>query len=303
VQLVLWCRDKALYSEMLDLADEVLATDATEARTTSLVHDVAARDSAVAALLGRGASADALSTLRSLCDKGPARRLLARDWIARMPDDVQQARLVTLLKDHRHTVRGLAASMLKDSRPPVALEPLIGASLLDPNREVRQEALDAVVAYQNPGAAAPYARLLANDRESVRMAAIDGLAAINNPQAAGALISMMAPGSNAGTSRGYVSFGTQTSYVRDYDVEIAQGAVIAKPIVGIIQDGSVLDVRVIGAFGSRSLAERDATHRALVSLTKRDYGFDYDRWQTWWLANRTQLTSAPIPAAGETSGS
>jgi hypothetical protein len=292
-QLVLWCRDKGLFAEMLDLADDVLAVDPKEARTTSLVQDVGERQGLPALLLAAGD--DAIGTLRAACDKGPARRLLARAWIARMPDDAEQATLIALLKDHRATVRGLAASMLRDSRPEKALEPLIGASLFDPNRDVRHEALDAVVAYQNPGAAAPYARLLANERESVRLAAIEALQALANPKAAGALISTMAPSSGGGTSRGYVSVGTQTTYVRDYDVEVAQGAVIAKPVIGVIQDGAVLDVKVIGSFASRSLAEREATHRALVSLTRRDYGFDYDRWQTWWLANRTQLSAATEP--------
>jgi type II secretory pathway component GspD/PulD (secretin) len=33
--------------------------------------------------------------------------------------------------------------------------------------------------------------------------------------------------------------------VRDYDVEIAQGAVVADPVVDVIRDGSILDVRPV----------------------------------------------------------
>lgn len=42
--------------------------------------------------------------------------------------------------------------------------------------------------------------------------------------------------------RGHVAVINQTSYVRDFDVEVAQAAFIADPKVDVIQDGLVLDV-------------------------------------------------------------
>ena len=45
--------------------------------------------------------------------------------------------------------------------------------------------------------------------------------------------------------RASLSVINHVSYVRDFDVEIAQASVIAQPIVGIIQDGVVLDVRPV----------------------------------------------------------
>ncbi|MHC4778812.1 MAG: hypothetical protein ACYTFG_09580 [Planctomycetota bacterium] len=45
------------------------------------------------------------------------------------------------------------------------------------------------------------------------------------------------------TQRANITLVNQISYVRDYDVEVAQAAAIADPIMGVIQDGLVLDVR------------------------------------------------------------
>lgn len=45
--------------------------------------------------------------------------------------------------------------------------------------------------------------------------------------------------------RGHVAVINQTSYVRDFDVEVAQAAFIADPKIDVIQDGIVLDVQPV----------------------------------------------------------
>ena len=45
------------------------------------------------------------------------------------------------------------------------------------------------------------------------------------------------------SQRSNITVVNQISYIKDYDVEVAQTASIADPVVGIIQDGLVLDVR------------------------------------------------------------
>src|SRR5258706_548487 len=47
------------------------------------------------------------------------------------------------------------------------------------------------------------------------------------------------------TARGNLSVLNQVAYVQDFNVEIAQGASIADPIVNVVQDGVVLDVRPV----------------------------------------------------------
>ena len=51
------------------------------------------------------------------------------------------------------------------------------------------------------------------------------------------------------SARGNLSVLNQVAYVQDFNVEIAQGASIADPIVNVVQDGVVLDVRpVVSAY-------------------------------------------------------
>jgi hypothetical protein len=45
------------------------------------------------------------------------------------------------------------------------------------------------------------------------------------------------------TQRANLSSVTQISYVQDFDVEVAQTSFIADPVIGVIQEGVVLDVR------------------------------------------------------------
>lgn len=47
------------------------------------------------------------------------------------------------------------------------------------------------------------------------------------------------------TARANLTVLNQVAYVRDYDVEIAQGASIADPIIDIVQDGVILDVKPV----------------------------------------------------------
>lgn len=47
------------------------------------------------------------------------------------------------------------------------------------------------------------------------------------------------------TQRANISVLNQVAYIRDFDVEVAQNAFIADPLIGYVQDGVVLDVRPI----------------------------------------------------------
>jgi type II secretory pathway component GspD/PulD (secretin) len=47
------------------------------------------------------------------------------------------------------------------------------------------------------------------------------------------------------TQRGNLSVTNQISYIKDFEVEIAQAAAVADPVVGVVKDGIVLDVRPV----------------------------------------------------------
>ena len=56
------------------------------------------------------------------------------------------------------------------------------------------------------------------------------------------------------TQRANVTMVQQVSYVKDFDVEVAQAAFIADPQVDILQDGIVLDVRPTIAYDRKYIA-------------------------------------------------
>jgi hypothetical protein len=79
---------------------------------------------------------------------------------------------------------------------------------------------------------------------------------------------------------------TMRSYIRDFDVEIAQAAAVANPIIDTTREGVVLDVAVAAVITQRVETEA-AYRRALVRLTGSDPGGDPARWAAW-LAQRRQ---------------
>jgi hypothetical protein len=65
--------------------------------------------------------------------------------------------------------------------------------------------------------------------------------AVNKRQHAEELTSVTLSAQN--TQRAYATMLNQITYVQDFDVEVALASIIADPIVGVISDGIVLDVR------------------------------------------------------------
>ena len=74
----------------------------------------------------------------------------------------------------------------------------------------------------------------------------------------------------------------QTAYIRDFDVEVAQAAFIANPVVDVIQSGVVLDVTVAAVVTHR-IQIVNAYRGALRCLVGSDPGSDPSRWTDWLL--------------------
>ena len=79
---------------------------------------------------------------------------------------------------------------------------------------------------------------------------------------------------------------TQTSYIRDFDVEVAQAAIIANPVVGVIQSGTVLDVTVMAVTTYRTHILR-SYRDAIREISGDDPGPDPKKWKEW-LEKRNQ---------------
>ena len=82
----------------------------------------------------------------------------------------------------------------------------------------------------------------------------DALAMFNDQRAAGALISNLAPaGGSPGSQRAHIYAGNITSAVTGFDTNVANSAAIASPIISFIQDGTLLDINVLGCVQYRTI--------------------------------------------------
>ncbi|MBL8722973.1 MAG: hypothetical protein JNK49_02960 [Planctomycetes bacterium] len=175
---------------------------------------------------------------------------------------------------------------------------VLRSAVLDDSAEVRSGAIELVrsAGAADPAAVACLAPGLTHAEGELRIRTAEALGSLGHADAVKLLV---LAGPNAGKAvgdadpvlRSHVAFLDQQSYVRDFDVEVAQGTAIGSPRVGLLQSGVVLDAAVPMVFEIvRSY------RRALHTLTGADPGGDPRLW-AHWLANLP--TPAPTPAAAQ----
>ncbi len=121
----------------------------------------------------------------------------------------------------------------------------------------------------------PYARALFSQYPAVSIQAANALPHLGDPRGVDVVLRKVHIGINA-SSRVNIFVGTQSSYIQDFDVEIAQAAAIGDPIVATIRDGVILDFKILGGYGYGWIVEQRAAYAgALASLTGKDFGEDF----------------------------
>ncbi len=175
---------------------------------------------------------------------------------------------------------------IKDRR---ALKPLMYRSLVDPLESVRTVALAAVANFDDPNVIAPYIKALGSGNQSFRINAVRAVGELGDIRGVEYLVyHLSAHGGGVGT-RSHIYLANQLSFIQDFDVEVAQTAFIADPIVGILQEGQVLDVNVLATSREADILERRVIRRSLKKLTNQDFGEDPVAWGKWWLKNKEDL--------------
>lgn len=174
-------------------------------------------------------------------------------------------------------------------------------AILDRNEDVRAQAM-AVCAETGAGTGAVQylAPGLAHSSAMVRVRTAEAFAALGDPAAANLLV-LAGPTAGAGlaggggdtSNRAHVAFLDQQAYVRDFDVEVASGSLIADPKVDMLQSGTVLDVTVHGISEERVRIVR-AYRGALKRIAGDDPGEDPASWAAW-LRNRQEAAKSPAP--------
>ena len=167
-------------------------------------------------------------------------------------------------------------------------------TVLDRDAGMRKATAELVAA---AGAANSAVRSLAaglmHDAPVIRKRTAEAFA---NMKASDAVPLLVAAGPLAGTprrasgsfvARSHMFQTTTRSIIRDFDVEIAQAAAVANPVIGTAQSGVVLDVAVPAVITQRLAIER-SYRKALKRLTGSDPGRGTAGWDGWLAARSAQ---------------
>jgi hypothetical protein len=297
----IWSVEHGLYREAFDAADragELAPIDpAVVALRDRLAHDAVLEECTPIEPPPVEARARLLEIIGG---KSPSRAVFARAALGQIAAEELAPWLKEKLHASRPESRRGAALALGAVKSNAALAELIRASLLDENRDVRAAAREGVLASNHADLANPYLKAVETGDPRMRERAYPMLEALRDPRAVPVLIDVLkprpaaSPDAPAGGSSGYnpphnhIFIGEQRAYVRDFDVEIAQGAVIAKPIVGILQSGAALDV-AIGGVVVVSYTERMEVVSVLRRLSGQNLGSDPVAWEAWWARSGGQL--------------
>jgi hypothetical protein len=199
---------------------------------------------------------------------------------------VLRASLRRELLSPRVLQRTFAAHALRRLLPGEELFELMRRCVLDVSEPVRNEASRALTATGEPGIVIPLVKALGSDSRAVRTNAAESLGQVGFDSAVPALVSHFAnlpQGSGGGVAKttAHIYVGTHFAYVGDFDLEIAQGASIADPIVFQGQEAKILDARLAGISGTTYATEYRSVYTALKQLTGANPGSSPSDWKRW----------------------
>ena len=189
--------------------------------------------------------ARATDLLRTLATGAAPLQRAARVAMARTDGALLLQAALAALYDADPKVRIVSARGLAELGDESALRPLIFSGARDTDSAVRREAVLAAQSFGHDDTAVPFVRALGSKNLRLVANAAEALALLGDQRAAAYIVKRLH--SHGSSTRNFVAFINQVSYVRDYDVEIAQASNIANPDIAVIQEGVVLDVRVLDA--------------------------------------------------------
>lgn len=195
--------------------------------------------------------------------------------------------LVTGLTFSSSRSRAFAAHALGDLMLPQSVDPLARRALFDRNADVRLASVEGVkkVARRWPRESIqPFVSALRSKSFTTKTRAVEALGRIGEPLAVGHLVRQIEVYGGRGP-RVNMYAGRQIAYVGDYDAEVAQAATIAKPRVGTIQTGAVLDARVIRTRRRMTIYAK-VVRRALERITGAKVGTEPGAWRKWYASRR-----------------
>jgi len=247
-------------------------------------HALYARDE-IAAARAREARKAGDEALKLCRNPDPGKRARALEAVEALAPEHRLRPLAIAARITHADVRARAVRGLGALNDKAALPPLYTRAVFDGEEAIRKAAVEAIRTTEAQGKVGPFARALASPFAPVRLHAIQALGWLGDPDGVGPLVARYEVSGGSGQSV-YIAHVNQISFIQDFDVEVAQTAFIADPVIGVIQDGLVLNFRVFATQGTIDVYERPALADALSRLTGKELGDDPKAWSDWWRAQR-----------------
>lgn len=207
-----------------------------------------------------------------------------RDLIRTLPENEQKDLLLNGITKDATGFRALCMEELGRFATEDVFDTLIRSALLDEKREVRLAAVDSLQRISNASnmsAEKEMCEAVSDERALVRFAAIDALAHIGGPSGVKTMVNQYRV-TYSGGPRSFIAFMNQLSYIEDYDVQVATGATIADPVIGILQTGQVMDVQPLRITEYMQIVERKHIWGALNKVRNEPQPASLEDFNKWW---------------------
>ncbi len=283
-ELARWLAEQGLHPEAISQLDRILRLEPDHKGALRVVTGTP-----LALKLSPEAQRDLGLRLKSVVKTGAggsrATREVAVHELRKLSERVNVRRLVEVeLVVPQHRRREFAAFAARRLFPGEMRNELATRSILDGWEGVRQEASFALRDAEDVSVIGSALRALGSNHVNVRANAAASLGAMGYEAAVQPLMNHLAAatvssGAPSGT-RANLWVGLQLAYVMDYNVEIAQGASIADPIIGVLSSGVIFDVRTTVQMSR--VVELRTVMGSLRKLTGQDIADSAKKWQAWW---------------------
>ncbi|MFT5059663.1 MAG: hypothetical protein ACI89E_002449 [Planctomycetota bacterium] len=192
--------------------------------------------------------------------------------------------------------RRFSAHAMRRLMPGEELLPLMQRCALDVSGPVRREAALAVRAAKDPGLVIPLVKALNSKSRGIRTNATESLGIIGSASAVPALVTHFANltqsgGGGVAATTSHIRIGSHFAYVQDFDLEIANSASAADPIVRHTQDVVQLEARVGGISGYTYVTEYRTIHNSLKKLTNANPGSSPADWSSWYEKHKERYST------------
>ncbi len=294
VKLAEWMAHEGLGAEAIRELDRVLAEEPEHRGALALIERAY-----LPLELPTDPRGDKAAEIRAILVAGaqgsPATREVAARRLADQAPFVDLRKVVQAeLQVPQNRRREFAAQATRRLFPGELVRPLTDRAILDTNGYVRAEASRGLRDAADVAVLAPAINALGSKYASVRGNAAEAMGNMGYAAAVEPLIHHLGAaaqslGGTSGGARANIFLGFNTAYVQDYDVEIAQAASIADPIIAVQESGVAFDVRT--AIQMTKVIEMRKTVRALQQLTRAEVGDSPEAWADWWERNRAEWRS------------